>query len=300
MNNKKSFSSSASSIKRSFEVKQESDLINMLLTEWSDLSRSKIKKYLSNNMILVEGRPTRQFDFPLRKGMTVYLQNYSGNSMKANPYLSIVYEDSWLVIINKQPGVLSMQSDHHGFCVKTLLDQYFHQKHLPCTAHVVHRLDRETSGLMIYAKSSHVQQTLEHHWHDIVTDRRYVAVVRGKMKQKQGTIRSWLKDDKFFFTYSSPIDNGGKLAITHFQTLKVSDRYSLVELQLETGRKNQIRVHMQDLGFPVVGDHKYGGDDEDPIGRLALHAFKLCFTHPVTMELMSFETRYPSPFLQLV
>ena len=163
---------------------------------------------------------------------------------------------------------------------------------------MVHRLDRDTSGLMIYAKDMQTEQKLERSWHEIVYDRRYIALVSGCMKEDGGTVSNWLKDNKAYYTYSSPVDNGGKFAVTHFHTLRRSDHYSLVEFALETGRKNQIRVHCADLGYPVCGDVKYGNGD-DPIGRLCLHAYVLCFTHPVTQQPMEFKTPIPQNFLQV-
>ena len=163
---------------------------------------------------------------------------------------------------------------------------------------MVHRLDRDTSGLMVYAKDMETEQILEHNWHEIVYDRRYVAVVSGEMEQDEGTIRNWLKDNKAYVTFSSPVDNGGKLAITHFHVLDRTTEHSLVEYRLETGRKNQIRVHSADMGHPVCGDTKYGNGD-DPMHRLCLHAWLLCFTHPVTGEPMEFETPIPVAFRQV-
>ena len=150
---------------------------------------------------------------------------------------------------------------------------------------------------MIYAKNIEVAKILEDNWHDMVYDRRYVALLCGNMEQEGGTIQSWLKESKSFITYSSPTDNGGKLAITHYHRLKSNNDFSLVEMKLETGRKNQIRVHMADLGYPVAGDRKYG-NGRDPIHRLALHAFRLNFIHPVTHEEMQFETPIPKEFLK--
>lgn len=201
-------------------------------------------------------------------------------------------------MIEKSAGILSMPAVAQQFSIKTVLDEYFTRRHFKCTAHVVHRLDRDTSGLMMYAKNIEVQRILEEHWQEIVTDRRYVAVVSGKMEKEGGTISSWLKDNKAYVTYSSPTDNGGKYAVTHFHTLDARERYSLVELKLETGRKNQIRVHMQDIGHPVVGDSKYG-NGSDPIGRLGLHAYRLNFYHPITGEPMEFETPFPTLFTKL-
>ena len=179
-----------------------------------------------------------------------------------------------------------------------MLDDYFRQTKQRCTAHVVHRLDRDTSGLMVYAKDMQTEQTLEHEWHNIVYDRSYVAVVSGEMEEDEGTIANWLKDNKAYVTYSSPVDNGGKYAVTHFHVLDRTTEHSLVEYKLETGRKNQIRVHSADMNHPVCGDVKYGNGD-DPIHRLCLHAYMLHFFHPVTRARMEFETPIPSQFRML-
>lgn len=167
-----------------------------------------------------------------------------------------------------------------------------------CSIHVVHRLDRDTSGLMIYAKDYETEQILEHNWHNIVYDRRYVAVVSGEIIEDGGTISSWLKDNKAYITYSSPVDNGGKYAVTHFNVLARTTEHTLVEFKLETGRKNQIRVHSADIGHPVCGDVKYGNGD-NPLRRLCLHAYLLCFYHPITGERMEFETPIPPSFRKL-
>ena len=179
--------------------------------------------------------------------------------------------------------------------VKSVLDDYFLKSRQKCRAHVVHRLDRDTSGLMVYAKDIETEQIFEHNWQDIVYDRRYVAVVSGEMESSEGTVANWLKDNKAYITYSSPVDNGGKYAVTHYRVLDRTTDHSLVEFQLETGRKNQIRVHSADMGHPVCGDVKYGNGD-DPLRRLCLHAYMLCFEHPVTHEPMEFETMIPTQF----
>jgi 23S rRNA pseudouridine1911/1915/1917 synthase len=150
---------------------------------------------------------------------------------------------------------------------------------------------------MIYAKDMETEQILEHDWHNIVFDRRYVAVVSGEMDD-EGTVENWLKDNNAYVTFSSPVDNGGKYAVTHYHTLNRTPEYSLVEYKLETGRKNQIRVHSADLGHPVCGDVKYGNGN-DPLHRLCLHAYRLCFYHPETHEPMEFETPIPPAFMRL-
>lgn len=281
-----------------FTVKTPQPLMEFLMTVMQGISRNKVKAILTGHGISVDRKLVTQYDFPLQPGMIVRVSRHKRSTELKNKFIKLVYEDKDLVVIEKNIGILSMSSSSHQFCVKTLLDEYFKRRHFNCTAHVVHRLDRDTSGLMMYAKNLEVKRILEENWHNIVTDRRYIAVVSGKMEREGGTISSWLKDNKAFITHSSPTDNGGKFAVTHFHTLETKDRYSLVELKLETGRKNQIRVHMQDIGHPVVGDPKYG-DGNNPIGRLGLHAFRLNFFHPITNERMEFETPYPTSFRKL-
>ena len=262
-------------------------------------SRSKVKATLQGRGIKVDGKTVSQFDFMLQPGMKVAVSKTKRNQQSfKNRYVKIVYEDRWLIVIEKAQGILSMAGGHSSLNVKSVLDDYFKKSRQKCTAHVVHRLDRDTSGLMVYAKDLDTEQILEHNWHQIVYDRRYVAVVSGEMEQDEGTIRNWLKDNKAYITYSSPVVNGGKLAVTHYHVLDRTTDHSLVEFRLETGRKNQIRVHSADMGHPVCGDVKYGNGD-DPLHRLCLHAWLLCFTHPVTNEPMEFETPVPTLFRQL-
>ena len=281
-----------------YDVKEEQPLLEFLLANMGE-SRSKVKATLQGRGIKVNGKFVTQFDFPLKPGMKVAVsQSKRNQSAFKSRYVKIVYEDRWLVVVEKNVGILSMAAGHSSLNVKSVLDDYFHKTRQKCRAHVVHRLDRDTSGLMVYAKDMETEQVVEHNWHDIVYDRRYVAVVSGEMEDDEGTIANWLKDNKAYVTYSSPVDNGGKYAVTHFHVLDRTTDHSLVEYKLETGRKNQIRVHSADMGHPVCGDVKYG-DGNDPLHRLCLHAYLLCFTHPVTHERMEFETPVPTPFRQL-
>jgi 23S rRNA pseudouridine1911/1915/1917 synthase len=281
-----------------FTVEQPTELFEFIMNSLEGISRSKAKAILAGGGVSVNKRRETQYDFMLQPGMTVQISKHKNTHDLANHFVKILYEDKWIVVIEKNTGILSMGNETKQFSVKSILDKYFKEKHQKNTAHVVHRLDRDTSGVMIYAKDMETEQTLEYNWQDIVVDRRYVAVVCGQMENDRGDVESWLKDNKAFITYSSPVDNGGKYALTHYHTLKRNEQYSLVDLKLETGRKNQIRVHMQDLGHPVLGDIKYGNGD-NAIGRLALHAYKLDFFHPVTGEKMEFATPFPSAFRKL-
>lgn len=279
-------------------VREPMPLLDFLMKEMSGISRNKAKDILQGHGITVDRQLVTRYDFALEPGMVVRVSKHRRKTELESRWVRIVYEDKDIIVIEKQPGILSAASTGGQFCVKTILDEYFHRRHFKCHAHVVHRLDRETSGLMVYAKTIEAALSLENDWKGRVFDRRYIAVVGGEVQQEGGTVESWLKDNKACVTFSSPTDNGGKLAITHFRVLQRSEKYSLVELRLETGRKNQIRVHMADLGHPVCGDDKYGST-QNPIHRLCLHAYRLFLYHPVTGQRMEFETPYPTDFTNL-
>lgn len=278
-----------------YTVQSEAQLLDWLIANLKPLSRNKVKDILQGRGIKVNGKIVTQFDYSLTAGQKISVSKSKKNDTFKSRYVNLVYEDPYLVVIEKKPGILSMAAGHKSLNVKSVLDEYFHRTRQRCTAHVVHRLDRDTSGLMVYAKDMQTEQILEHEWHNIVYDRRYVAVVSGEMEDDEGTIANWLKDNKAYVTFSSPVDNGGKYAVTHFHVLDRTTEHSLVEYKLETGRKNQIRVHSADMGHPVCGDIKYGNGD-DPIHRLCLHAYMLCFYHPVTRARMEFQTPIPSQF----
>jgi len=280
-----------------YVVREAQPLLEWLL-ENLKLSRSKVKATLQGRGIKVNGKTVTQFDFPLQAGMRISVSKTKKNDLFKSRYVKVVYEDRFLIVVEKAEGILSMAAGARSMNVKSVLDDYFLKSRQKCRAHVVHRLDRDTSGLMVYAKDMETEQIFEHEWQQIVYDRRYVAVVSGEVEEEGGTIANWLKDNKAFVTYSSPVDNGGKYAVTHFHTLARTTEHSLVEFSLETGRKNQIRVHSADMGHPVCGDAKYGNGD-DPLHRLCLHAYILCFYHPVTGERMEFETPVPTAFRKM-
>ena len=281
-----------------YTVGEDAPLLEWLMANIQGMSRNKLKDILKGRGVKVNGKVVTQFDYPLLKGMTVSLSRSKKNDTFKNRFVKVVYEDRYLVVVEKNPGILSMAAGHKTLNVKAVLDDYFKPSRQRCTAHVVHRLDRDTSGLMVYAKDMETEMALERDWHNIVYDRRYVAVLSGEMVEDEGTIANWLKDNSAYITYSSPVDNGGKYAVTHFHVLDRTTEHSLVEFKLETGRKNQIRVHSADMGHPVCGDVKYGNGD-DPIHRLCLHAYMLCFFHPVTRRRMEFETPIPAQFRML-
>lgn len=278
-----------------FKVAQEALLIEFLMEKMHGISRNRAKALISNRVVLVNNAITTHPLTELKAGQVVQVDRSKRKMAFHSNELDIVYEDPYLLIIDKHPGLLSMSNNSRQQTVQTVLNRYLEKGGGRNTSHLVHRLDRDTSGLMVYAKDVQTQQSLVRGWQELVTDRRYIALVEGELENPRGVVESWLTEDKRFVTHSSPVDNGGKFAVTHYNVLASSNGYSLVECELETGRKNQIRVHMADLGHPVVGDHKYGSDN-DPIRRLGLHAYMLCFTHPVTGKHMRFETPVPVLF----
>ena len=269
--------------------------MDFLMKKLDGISRTKVKHILANKVVSVDGERTTQFDFALQPGMVVEIGKPTAKERFHNPKLEIVYEDKYLLVINKKEGLLTNSPTKEQETAQSILNQYFIATQQRCRAHTIHRLDRDTSGLMLFAKDKKVALMFEEDWKNTVYDRRYVAVVSGEMEERDGKVASWLKDNKAFVTYSSKTDNGGKYAETFYEVLISNRRYSLVELRLETGRKNQIRVHMQDIGHPVVGDPKYGNGDNS-LGRLCLHAYKLCFRHPVKGTDLEFETPFPAVF----
>ena len=275
-----------------FKVMEADTLLLFIMKKMNGISRNKAKNILTSGAISIDGKKTTKHDFELQPGMEVKIgRNQTGEPLNSH-WVRIVYEDQYLFVVEKRSGILC-NSPHPGDeTVQSILNQYLEANHQRCHAHTIHRLDRDTSGLMLYAKDKKVALKVEEDWKKTVYDRRYVALVHGEMRKQEGSISSWLKDNAQFVTYSSKFDNGGKFATTHYKLIKVSNGYSLVELRLDTGRKNQIRVHLQDIGFPVVGDPKYG-DGDDKIGRLGLHAYKLCFIHPITGQDLQFETPFP-------
>ena len=278
-----------------FKVLESEELMSFIMNKMNGISRTKAKNILASGSVYVNGKNVTQHNFQLEPGMEIRIgRNHKMESLDSQ-WVRIVYEDKYLFVVEKKAGILVHSPQTEDMTVQSILNQYLEKNHQKCHAHTIHRLDRDTSGLLLFAKDKKVALKFEEDWKKTVYDRRYVALVHGEMKKAEGSISSWLKDNAQYVTYSSKTDNGGKYAVTHYKLIKVSNGYSLVELTLDTGRKNQIRVHLKDIGFPVVGDPKYG-DGDDKIGRLGLHAFKLCFIHPITGEDLKFETDLPKSF----
>lgn len=281
-------------------VDENMPLMEFLTKVMKGASRTKVKEVLTQRMVYVDKVITTQYNHPLRKGQLVQIIKRRNIYELRNPFVSVVYEDMFLIVVEKRVGVVTSEPRGSRMnSVKKILNEYVKHKSQSFSVHLVHRLDRETSGLLVFAKSREIQQTFIDNWHFIVKDRRYAAIVEGRVEKDANTIVSWLTEGKNFTMESSPVDNGGQQAVTNYRVKRRNNNYSLMDLKLDTGRKNQIRVHMQDLGHPIVGDLKYGASN-DPVGRVMLHAYKLEFTHPVTQEYMKFELPLPGEFTELM
>lgn len=279
-----------------FKIKEQNELMKFLIENLPNKNRNNIKSLLKNKQVLVDGAAISQFNHPLNPGQEVMIteSRFSDKDMKG---IKVVYEDEYLIAVEKASGILSIATDkEREKTVYNIVKNYVKSRNPLEKLFIVHRLDRETSGVMIFAKTEEMQQILQTNWQKMVLERTYVAVVEGKVEKNSDTIISYLKENSAFVTFSSDKEiEGSKKAVTHYTVLKRSKGFSLVEANIETGRKNQIRVHMQSLGHSVVGDKKYGATT-NPLGRLGLHAKSIIFKHPKTGKVLSFQTGIPAKF----
>jgi 23S rRNA pseudouridine1911/1915/1917 synthase len=279
-------------------VTQNCVLMKFLLENVKGKNRDNFKTLLNDGQITVDGEVITWFNHPLTPGQEVTI-SWEKVLKTKYPGIHIIFEDLHLIVIEKDAGILSISTEKEkDQTAYSILSKHVKEQSPANKIFVVHRLDRETSGIMIYAKSEEIQAKLQESWNDTILERTYIAVTEGAIDRAEGTIVSYLRESKALIVYSSKNASNGQKAITHYKVIKKSPRYSLLEVNLETGRKNQIRVHMQDIKHSVIGDKKYGSM-VNPIGRLGLHAQVLAFTHPLTKEPMRFETPIPKAFLKL-
>lgn len=280
-------------------VSEPDELLPFLLAKLPG-GRNHIKAILTRGQVSVGGRATTKHNHPVRPGQEVTVSWTKTFEQEILRGVTILYEDQDLLVVDKVAGLLSVASENEkSETAYAMLTAYVRRENPKNRIFVVHRLDRDTSGVMLYAKSEQVQESLQNAWDEAVEARTYAALVEGAVRKPEGTITSWLKESKTLKMYSSPYPNDGQKAVTHYKVLKQNREFSLLELELETGRKNQIRVHMEDMGHPIVGDKKYGSR-MNPIGRLGLHAHAIAFHHPVSGSLLRFESKIPKSFLRLL
>lgn len=287
---------------KSTVVTTPAELLAYLFATWPGERKKQIRTWLKYQAVSVNGRPTTQFDHPLKPGDTVAIRSDRSAIPKAvlGSGMKIYFEDATVIVIEKPADLLSTASEAEQektayFQLTTYLRE--NKPRNPERAWIVHRLDRETSGLMVFAKTAAAKTALQAGW-DKVT-KVYEAVVEGNLLTDQGTFASHLDETSPFKVYSARPGERTRLAITHYRVLQRTKGRTLVELTLETGRRHQIRVQLADAGCPIVGDEKYGAKT-DPAKRLALHARTLKFTHPVTKQELGFESPLPRELSRLV
>ncbi len=281
------------------KVPESTELMKFLIEKFPEKSRTTIKSMLAHKQVTVDDMVTTKFDFPLKRGQMVFLNKKKSEEKPRFRGLRIVHEDADIIVIEKGSGLLSMASDtEKSKTAYSMLSEYVKRFDPKNLIFIVHRLDRDTSGLMMFAKSKRVQEALQKDWNESIIERSYVVVVEGVVEKTEGTITSWLKENKAMVMFSSQIPEDGQKAVTNYKVLRTSKQFTMMEVKLETGRKNQIRVHMKDMGYPVTGDKKYGGK-LNPIGQMGLHARVLAFRHPVTGKALRFDTPIPGKFLKV-
>ena len=286
---------------RTLIADRDSALLRYMYENMQGQSRSAVKAYLTRGQVTVNGQSTTAFDYPVHKGDRIMIHD-KGIMVKKrggekDTRVKIVFEDDWLIVVDKRCGVLSMSGRPGETTAYSLLSDYVKRVYgKDSKIFIVHRIDRETSGLIIFSKDEKTKHALQENWNSSVLERKYCAILEGRPPENQGTVHSWLSENpKSLKVTSSPTDDGGKESVTHYRVLSHGKHYSLVEFELETGRKHQIRVHSALLGCPVTGDRRYGAAD-NPAGRIALHARSIVFRHPVTGKVMSFDTGLPNIF----
>ncbi len=283
-----------------YKVKEPMPLLEFLLSSLKNQSRNNIKSLLTHRQILIDGAPVTQYDFMLSKDDVVMISPAPVRKItNTKEMLDIIYEDDELIAINKPSGLLSIASDREKeITAYRLLMDHVRIQNPRNRIYVVHRIDKDTSGVLIVAKNEKLRDILQDKWNDIVKYRGYYAIVEGTLKEKTGTIKSWLREASTNLMYSSRKPGDGKESITHYEVIKEIPGFSLLKVNIDTGRKNQIRVHMKDLGHNIIGDDRYGST-VNPLNRLGLHAYSLEFIHPIKKKVMCFEANMPKEFISM-
>lgn len=278
-------------------VKENDKLLNYLLNNLTDLSHKKIKSFLTNEMINIKGRIITKYDYQLQKGDIIEIKNNILNK-KDKINIHILYEDDDIIVVNKPYGLLTIGTDkHEKNTLYNKVSEYVKRDNPKNKIFIVHRLDRETSGIVLFAKKESVKNAYQEKWNELVKIRRYIAIVNGYLDKKQGVIHTWLTENKNKVVYSTKNKDIGKEAITEYKVQKENNNLSLLEIYIKTGRKNQIRVHLKELEHPILGDIKYNGAKSN---RLYLHNDKLVLKNPFNNKILSFDLPLPNEFNKLM
>ena len=277
-------------------VEKEGELLDYLYSHL-DMPKKRIKQYLTHGSIYVNNNKTTKYNEKVVPGMNIVIATDKANS-KSLPF-DILFEDNHIVVVNKPSGLLTIATEKEK--EKTLyhmVREYLVSKDKHSRIFIVHRLDKDTSGIVIFAKDEKTKNELQEHWNEYVSLREYVAVVHGKMNKPKDKITQYLKETKTNLVYVAK-GKDGKEAITNYEVLKETEDYSLLKIEIETGRKNQIRVALSTINHPIVGDKKYSNQKETE-NRLYLHANRLKLFYPEIKKEILFETPTPSEFKRIM
>jgi 23S rRNA pseudouridine1911/1915/1917 synthase len=277
-------------------VNKSQTLLGFLLEQYPDSPRTRIKKLLQSGTIRVNNKPTTLHSFSLKPGDNVDFSMRTGIATKAQLPFPVLYEDQSVIVIDKPAGIATSSIDGSANVQWTISEHLKDMSKGTVRTYVVHRLDKEVSGVLLLAKSEMAMDTIKDKWEE--TEKHYFALVEKIPENPEGTIKSWLIEDNAMKMHSVTERADAKLAITHYRTIRNIDNYALLDIKTETGRKNQIRVHLSDIGCPIVGDRKYGAAT-DFIRRVRLHACSISFPHPLTGEMITVESPLPKGFLSL-
>jgi 23S rRNA pseudouridine1911/1915/1917 synthase len=271
-------------------------LLEFLLEQYPDSPRTRIKKLLQSGTVRVNNKPTSLHSFSLKPGDSVDFSMRTGIATKARLPFPVLYEDQSVIVIDKPAGIATSSIDGSANVQWTISEHLKDMSKGTVRTYVVHRLDKEVSGVLLLAKSEMAMDTIKDKWEE--TEKHYFALVEKIPENPEGTIKSWLIEDNAMKMRSVTERADAKLAITHYRTIRNIDNYALLDIKTETGRKNQIRVHLSDIGCPIAGDRKYGAST-DFIRRVRLHACSISFPHPLTGEMITVESPLPKGFLSL-
>lgn len=280
------------------EVKEQIELLEYLFKLYPDSPATRVKKMLKNGLIKCNGKIITSHSYKLRPGDKVEISTHEEKKESVSrliPY-DVLYEDNNVIVIDKPAGISTSSTDNSPNVFSTLKDELKRKTFGRLRVFVVHRLDKEVSGVLLFAKSKKVTDYFKDNWSSV--EKKYYALVEGIPEEPEGVIRSWLKEDNFQKVYSTSNPHDAKYAVTHYKILKEIEGNALLEVKIETGRKNQIRVHLSDIGCSIVGDRKYGASDEF-IRRVRLHAFYLSFPDPENGKIITVESPMPKGFLSL-
>lgn len=283
---------------KEFQVYRETTLMEFLMFKMPDTPRKTIKSLLTHHQVAVGGVPVSQYNYPLvPEDVVIVSKNRIAKHERRD--LPIIYEDEDIIVINKPSGLLSVATDREkGKTAYRLVSDYVASLNPKARIYVVHRLDEDTSGVLVFAKKYEVREALQNQWQDIVETRAYYAIVEGKMEQDEAVLRDYLTQNDLHLVYVTKNKAVGKLSITQYKVISYKEPFSLLDVHISSGRKNQIRVQLGSRGHHVIGDDKYG-EPADPIKRLGLHAYQLTFTNPLTGKRYDFVTPMPEEFKRL-